>query len=196
MAAPLRIAVVYGSARPRRLGIRMARYVADGFARRGHRADLVEPLTHPMPLLELRHREHPAGGAPEAIESAHRIFDAADAFVAVTGEYNGAVPPALVNILDHFLPEFARKPSAVCCYSVSPFGGARAVAPLRALFTALGAPPIQAVLHAPRVADAFAEDGTPLDPAMEERFGNFAAEIEWYARALRNAREDEANRPG
>lgn len=189
MAAPLRIAVIYGSARPQRLGIRMARFVTDGFARRGCRADLVEPLTHPFPLLELRYREHPEGGAPEPIEEAHRILDAADAFVAVTGEYNGTVPPALVNVLDHFLPEFARKPSAVCCYSVSPFGGARAVAPLRSLFAVLGAPPVQAVLHAPRVAEVFAEDGTPLDPAMEERFGNFAAEVEWYARALRAARE-------
>ena len=149
MADPLRVAVVYGSARPQRLGIRMARFVAGGFARRGHRADLVEPLAHPLPLLELRYREHPEGEAPEALEKVHRIFEVADAFVAVSGEYNGGVPPAMLNILDHFLPEFARKPSAVCCYSVSPFGGARAVAPLRAVFATLGAPPVQAVLARP-----------------------------------------------
>lgn len=192
MADPLRVAVVYGSARPQRLGIRMARFVAGGFARRGHRADLVEPLAHPLPLLGLRYREYPEGKAPETLEKVHRVFDAADAFVAVTGEYNGAVPPALVNTLDHFLPEFARKPSSVCCYSISPFGGARAVAPLRALFATLGAPPVQAVLHAPRIAEAFAEDGTPLDPAMEERFDGFAAEVEWYARALRRARDGDS----
>ena len=40
----------------------------------------------------------------------------ADAIVVVSGEYNHSIPPALSNLLDHFLEEWFWKPSAIVCY--------------------------------------------------------------------------------
>jgi NAD(P)H-dependent FMN reductase len=45
--------------------------------------------------------------------------------IVVSGEYNHTVPPALTNLMDHFLEEYCRKPSAIVCHSAGPFGEAR-----------------------------------------------------------------------
>ena len=187
----LRIAVIYGSVRPQRVGIRMARFVTQAFRDRGQEATLVDPLEHRIPLLERRHREYDAGEAPGALDFVHRVFDQADAFVAVSAEYNGSIPPALVNVLDHFLPEYARKPSAVCTYSPGPLGGALAAVPLRHLFTVLGAPPIGAPFRVGRVHETFDDNGHTDDADVQRRFSGFADQIEWYARALKAARAAE-----
>ena len=184
----LRIAVIYGSVRPQRVGIRMARFVAQAFRDRGQEATLIDPLEHRLPLLERRYREYEAGEAPDALDFVHGVFDRADAFVAVSAEYNGSIPPALVNVLDHFLPEYARKPSAVCTYSPGPLGGALAAVPLRHLFTVLGAPPIGAPFRVGRVHETFDDDGHTGDADVRRRFGGFADQVEWYARALKAAR--------
>ncbi len=189
----LHIAVLYGSVRPQRVGIRMARFVARGFRDRGTEATLIDPLEYRLPLLEKRYREYPEGEAPEALESVHGILDHADAFVAVSAEYNGSVPPALVNLLDHFLPEYVRKPSAVCTYSPGPLGGALAAVPLRHLFTVLGAPPIGAPFRVGRVHEIFDDHGRTGDSDTLRRFGDFADQVEWYAGALKTAR---AGNPG
>ena len=47
------------------------------------------------------------------------MYRAADAFV-VSGEYNHSIPPALSNLLDHFLEEYFWRPSAIVCYSRRP----------------------------------------------------------------------------
>ena len=119
----------------------------------------------------------------------HRVLERADAFVAVSAEYNGSIPPALVNVLDYFLPEYARKPSAVCTYSPGPLGGALAAIPLRHLFTVLGAPPIGAPFRVGRVHETFDDRGHTDDEDVYRRFSGFADQVEWYARALKTARE-------
>ena len=185
----LRIAVIYGSVRPQRVGIRMARYVARAFRERGHESTLIDPLEHDVPLLQQRYRDYGDGEAPEVLHYVHRVFERADAFVAVSAEYNGSIPPALVNVLDYFLPEYARKPSAVCTYSPGPLGGALAAIPLRHLFTVLGAPPIGAPFRVGRVHETFDDSGHTDDEDVHRRFNGFADQVEWYAHALRTARE-------
>ncbi len=184
----LHIAVIFGSVRPQRLGIRLARFVTDEFRRRGQQATLIDPLEHRLPLLEKRYRDYPNGEAPPALEAVHRILDAADAFVAVSAEYNGSVPPALVNILDHYLPEFARKPSGVCTYSSGPLGGPLVAIPLRSLFTTLRSPPIGAPFRVGNIAQLLEADGSTDDKDIPRRFSAFADDLEWYARALKAAR--------
>ena len=47
----LKLVVFYGSARSSRQGIRAARFVLAQCRRRGHEAELIEPLSHPLPIL-------------------------------------------------------------------------------------------------------------------------------------------------
>ena len=48
----LNIAVIYGSARGARQGIKAARFVMNTLQQRGHQATLVEPLKYQLPFLQ------------------------------------------------------------------------------------------------------------------------------------------------
>jgi hypothetical protein len=50
-------------------------------------------------------------------------------------------------------------------------------------------PAIPTAVPIPKVLDLLDEHGRPKDPAWDRRFGRFAAQIEWYAEALKAARE-------
>ncbi len=185
----LDILVIYGSVRTDRQGIRAARFVRDECASRGHKASLVDPAEEKLPLLDKMYKEYPAGQAPENLERLAGRIKAADAFIVVSGEYNHSIPPALSNLLAHFLEEYFWRPSAIVCYSAGAFGGVRAAMQLRAMLCELGTPSIPSLLPVPRVQDAFSEEGRPNDEAYTKRAGKFLAELEWYAGALKAARK-------
>ncbi len=134
------------------------------------------------------YKEYAAGAAPEALERLAGRIKAADAFIIVSGEYNHSIPPALSNLLDHFLEEYFWRPSAIVCYSAGAFGGVRAAMQLRAMLCELGTPSIPSLLPVPRVQDAFDDEGRPLDESYPKRAGRFLDELEWYANALKAAR--------
>ncbi|HLK11390.1 MAG TPA: NADPH-dependent FMN reductase [Candidatus Binatia bacterium] len=184
----MRFVVVYGSVRTARQGIRAARYVVRRLGDRGHAVTLLDPLELRLPLLDLMYKEYPAGRAPAPLETIAAALRAADGFVIVTGEYNHGVPPALSNLLDHFLEQWFWRPSAIVCYSGGAFGGVRAAVHLRAMLGELGMPSIPSLFPVPEVQHAFAEDGAPLRPSLDARLARFLDELEWYARALAEAR--------
>jgi NAD(P)H-dependent FMN reductase len=186
---PLDLLVIYGSVRNDRKGIRAARFVLDVCRARGHRASLVDPAEHRLPLLDRMYKEYAPGEAPEPLASLADRIKNADAFIIVSGEYNHSIPPALSNLLDHFLEEYFWRPSAIVCYSAGPFGGVRAAMQLRAMLCELGTPTIPSLLPVPRVQEAFDEDGRPQDEAYTLRSARFLDELEWYANALKSARQ-------
>src|SRR4051794_4826650 len=134
------------------------------------------------------YKEFAAKEAPPVLERLAAIMRSADAYVLVSAEYNHSIPPALSNLLDHFLEEYFWKPSAIACYSAGPFGGVRAAMQLRAMLGELGMPSIPSLFPVPKVQDAFEPDGTPKDEAFRGRAAKFLGELEWYAGALRAAR--------
>lgn len=188
----LNLLVLYGSVRSERQGIKAARFVTETCRKRGHEVFLVDPLEFRLPLLDRMYKEYPPGGAPEPLECLAERVRAADAYVIVSGEYNHTVPPALANLLDHFLKEYFYKPSAIVCYSAGSFGGVRAAIALRAMLGELGMSSIPSIFPVPTVQNAFRDDGTPIDEAYHQRIVKFLDELEWYARALKTARECEA----
>ena len=151
---------------------------------RGHGVTLLDPLALGLTLLDKMYKEHPRGAAPEPLETLAGQIRGADGVVVVTGEYNHSAPPALVNLLDHFLEEWFWRPSAIVSYSAGPFGGVRAASHLRDMLGELGMPAIPSSLPVPVVQNAFDDDGTPRDPAWDRRADRFLDELEWYARAL------------
>jgi len=191
---PLRILVVYGSVRSARQGIRAARFIVNECRARGHEVTLVDPLEHRLPLLDRMYKEYPKGEAPEVLERLAALIVPADAVVVVSGEYNHSIPPALSNLLDHFLEEWFWKPSAIVCYSAGSFGGVRAAMQLRMMLGELGMSSIPSIFPVPAVQKAFAEDGTPSDPKARERVRKFLDELEWYGEALRAQRNRPAQR--
>jgi NAD(P)H-dependent FMN reductase len=186
---PLNIAILFGSYRRDRLGIRAARYLEWKLAERGHVVHLVDARDVGLPVLDRMYKEYPKGTAPPEMERLAAMFRAADAFVLVSGEYNHSLQPGLTNLLDHFLEEYFWRPSAIVSYSEGRFGGARAAVQLREMVAELGMPSISSTLPMPRAQELLDENGRPLDQKWDRRFGRFAAELEWYAEALKAQRE-------
>ena len=184
----LNTAVIYGSVRRDRQGIKAAKFLVNKLEERGHEVTLVDPLEYPHPLLDLRYREYDDGTAPEPMQQVAAILAAADGFVVVSGEYNHGVPPALKNLLDHYGGFYERKPGGMVTYSAGPFAGAHVRAPLRATLSAIGMATIPADFGISKVGDSFDSNGQAVDAAYERRVVKFLDEYEWYADALRAAR--------
>jgi NAD(P)H-dependent FMN reductase len=187
----LKISVIYGSTRDGRQGIKFAKHIKNALSNKGNEVVLIDPMNISIETLTKRYLDYDKGTAPSSLEKMHQELDSSDAFVIVSAEYNHFMPPALVNVLNHFHSEYQRKPSAITTYSVSPFGGVRVSSPLRAFLTQLGMPPIPAMIHAPFVNKNFNEDGERVSVDKEDRnkeFVKFYEELEWYANALKVAR--------
>ena len=186
----LKIAILYGSVREARAGIRVVRFLDAALRRRGHETSTVDAMELRLPLLDRMYKEYQPGSAPATLENLAQLYRRVDAFAIVSGEYNHGIPPGLKNLLDHFLEEYFFRPSAIVCYSAGQFGGVRAAMQLRMTLAELGMPSIPSLLPVPRVQDALTLEGVPTDPRFEQRSERFFREFEWYAEALRRARSE------
>ena len=185
----LKTAVVYGSVRSARQGIKAARFIVNQLEARGHDVEFVDPMKRQLPLLDRMYKEFSAGEAPPVLDSIASVFRDADGFIIVSGEYNHSIPPALKNLLDHFQGEYHYKPSGIVTYSAGPFAGLRGLANLRAILGELGTPSIPSVFPVSQVQNAFDADGHALEKAYDDRVVRFLDEFEWYTRALRAGRQ-------
>ncbi len=188
MSDGLVVPVLLGSVRRDRQGIRAARMVVRALAARGHEPVLVDPMELGLPLLDRMYKEHPAGKAPEELERLAVLYRRADGFMVVSAEYNNGIPPALKNLLDHFLEEYFWRPSAIVCYSAGQFGGVRAAMQLRMTLAKLGMPSVPSLLPIPRIQAALDEDGHPVGGGALRGLDRFLDEFTWYAEALRRQR--------
>ena len=125
---------------------------------------------------------------PEPLEELAEIYRQADGFLVVSGEYNHGIPPALKNLLDHFLEEYFWRPSGIVCYSAGAFGGVRAAMQLRMTLAELGMSSVPSILPLPRISQAIDEDGVAIEPLVGRSANRFLDEFIWYAGALQHAR--------
>lgn len=182
----LRIPLLLGTVRPGRRSERVARHVHKAMLARGWDSVFVDPRDLPLGNLTLRDYEMQKPLPPE-LQAFAEGMGAADAFVVVTPEYNYGVPGALKNMLDFVFKQWNRKPfGLVGCGGLS--GGLRAIDTLRQVVAGLGAVTVPAHLSVPHVETAFTEAG-PVDPRFDERMAKFLDQVDWYATALKTARE-------
>lgn len=184
----LTIPVLLGSVRTERQGIKAARYIVEALTRRGHRPVLVDPLEKRLPLLDRMYKEYAPDAAPPVLSELAALYREADGFVIVSAEYNQSVPPALKNLLDHFLEEYFWRPSAIVSYSAGRFGGVRAAVALRTILGELGMPSVPSILAIPSIGRSLGEDGTASEAWIDKAAARFLDEFEWYAEALRAKR--------
>ena len=182
--------VLYASARRERAGVRIAKFVEARAEDRGHAVRLIDCANCGLPMLDLMYKEYAPGEAPRAMQAIGEQLAAADGYIVVAAEYNHSIPPALKNLLDHYQSEYHYKPSGIVTYSAGPFGGVRGLVNLRAILAELGMPSIPTSLPVSKVNAVFDEDGTAVETAYVERAERFFDEYEWYAQALKRARED------
>ena len=188
-------AVLLGSVRSDRMGIRAAKWALTEFEKRGHEAVLVDAAELKLPILDKMWKEikndPPAGYAKlhEKLAPLAELYFRADGFCIVSAEYNNSVPPGLSNLIDYFLEEYFFRPSAILCYSGGQFGGVRAAMQLRMMLAETGMPSIPSLQPIPQIGDALSADGVALTQALAEKSGKFFDEFDWYMRAMKAERE-------
>jgi NAD(P)H-dependent FMN reductase len=183
--------VLYGSYRSDRAGIRLARYLVDGFAARGASAELIDAQAVGLPMLDRMYKEYPKGGAPPALEALAGKIRAADGFVFVTGEYNWGPQPGLKNLTDHFLEEWFWRPAAIASYSAGRIGGARSNLIWHGTLSEMGMVVISSTLIVGPITAALDAGGAATGEggaALARAFPRFAEDFEWWAEAARQQR--------
>ena len=185
----MKILVFYGSVRTKRKGIRAAVYIKENFEKRGHTAEIIDPLEYDFGLLDFMYKEYAEDEKPEKMKILSDKIKNADGYIVVSGEYNHSIPPALSNLMDYFLEEYFFKPSAIVAYSAGIYGGARVAMQLRAFLNELGCVTIPILYLLSYIERSIDESGRQLKENLEERFGKFAKEFEWYMQALKDANE-------
>ena len=97
----LDVAILLGSVRPERIGIKPASYLLRKCRERGFQTTLVDPLELKLPLLERMYKEYRPGEAPDVLTRLREIIQRADGYIVASAEYNHSIPPALSNLIDH-----------------------------------------------------------------------------------------------
>ncbi len=182
-----KIAIIVGSVRRDRQGIKVARWFEKKLKERNHTVFFVDPLDLNLPILDRMYKE--MTDPPQKLKELREMIKEADGYIPVTPEYNHSTSSALKNTLDYFLEEYFFKPSAIVSYSVGPFGGILAGNHLRQVLAEMGAPAIPSQLPISRVQNVFGENGELLDKNYERRSEKFFDEFEWYVTALSEQRK-------
>lgn len=188
----MKITVFYGSVRSAREGIKAARFIERMLKERDHDIALIDPMEYELPLLDKRLMDYEEGNVPDNLATISRHVRESDAVVVVTAEYNHGVPPALKNLIDHFMQDYFWKPAGIVSYSAGGFGGVRAAIQLRAILPEVGMPTIPSSFAISHVQDAFDDEGTEVGDAgytSHFRDGKFIKELEWWASAAKRERE-------
>jgi NAD(P)H-dependent FMN reductase len=124
-----KIALIVGSVRRDRQGIKVARWMEEKLKDRNHIVFFIDPLELNLPLLDRMYKE--ISDPPEKLIDLREKIKDAEGYLAVTPEYNHSVSAAMKNTLDYFLEEYYFKPSAIVSYSPGGFGGVNAAQHLR-----------------------------------------------------------------
>jgi len=182
-----KVALIVGSVRRDRQGIKVARWLEEKLKNRHHIVFFIDPLELNLPLLDRMYKE--MENPSEKLKDLRNKIKDAEGYLPVTPEYNHSTSAAMKNTLDYFLEEYYFKPSAIVSYSPGVFGGINATQQLRLVFAELGAPSIPSSFSIPRVHTVFSDDGNLLDESYNKRVIKFFEEFEWYIEALRKQRK-------
>lgn len=170
MEQRLKIGLIYGSTRSGRFCDTVVRWVVE--QARGAAG------------LELDHLD-PAAEEQDVLV---RRIEQADGFIVVTPEYNHSFPAPLKALIDAANSEWHAKPVAFVSYGgVS--GGLRAVEHLRGVFAELHAVGLRDTVSFANAWAQFDERGRLRDAHRAEGgMATLLARLDWWARALRDAR--------
>ena len=182
----MKVLVFYGSVRRHRRGIRAARFVVNEMEKRGHEVSLIDAKEYDFGLLDLMYKEYRSHEKPPKMKALADLIEGADGFIVVSGEYNHSIPPALSNMMDHYLEEYFFRPAGIVAYSAGRFSGARVAMQLRAFLAEMGMPTISSLFLISKVQETFDEEGVPVKEGYEKHFVTFAEELEWYMKTLKD----------
>jgi len=167
----MRILAVSGSLRAGSHNTLLLRAAAEA-APEGVEVELAEPsLVADLPLYD---QDLDTGDAPDAVARLREEWDAADAILFATPEYNGSVPGGLKNAIDwasrpRLEAALTNKTVAVIGASTGQFGAMWAQADLRKILGTAGARVVGDELPVTHAHEKFDHAGRLLDAELFER---------------------------
>jgi NAD(P)H-dependent FMN reductase len=187
-APPVRLAVVIGSNRAGRFGPVVGDWL---LSRVRLRADLV------VDVIDMAENDLPTALAhqpsPEVADRLAKVspkLATADAFIAITPEYNHSYPASLKSLIDWHFTEWQAKPVALVSYG-GMAGGLRAVEHLRQVFAELHAVTIRETLSFSHAHSQFDDEGRLREPGpAQEAAERMLDQLVWWAEALRTAKQE------
>jgi NAD(P)H-dependent FMN reductase len=166
--------LVSGSRRAESLNARLLRELG---RRVGERSalDVLHPAEVSLPIFDQDLEADPA--VVEHVATLHRRFEASDALLIASPEYNGQLPAYLKNLVDwvsrlpyvdpRFENPFLNRPVLLCGASTGWSGGAVAIPHARALFGYVGCLVIGETVCVPYADQAWTGDGFAFDPIFD-----------------------------
>lgn len=115
-------------------------------------------------------------GIPQTMQDIKALMKQHDGFIIATPEYNGHVPPLLVNIFswasrstadEKGMVAFTGKHAAIVAASPGRLGGIRVIPRLRDMLAELGVTVVPGFVTVPQAMSAFNDDGSLKEPATE-----------------------------
>jgi NAD(P)H-dependent FMN reductase len=168
---PLRVLVFGAALRADSANARLASLVARLLSDSGATVDLATMHDFDMPLYD-GDMESTEGLPPGALALRDRL-ERCDAFVISSPEYNASVPGVLKNAIDwvsRVRPQpFKTKHAMLLSASPSMVGGNRGLWTLRVPLEHLGTRVYPDMFSLANSYQAFAEDGTLVDPGLQQR---------------------------
>lgn len=175
---PLKLVLILGSVRPDRFSDVIGNWATAEIERQGRFS---------LEMLDPR-RDWPAVDSLQI----RAVLERADAFLIVTPEYNHSFPGPLKVVIDTADTQWAAKPVAFVSYG-GLSGGLRAVEHLRGVFSELDAVSVRESVSFQNPWETLGHDRRPTDTDRQHRaMGRMLSRLDWWSRALANAREAEA----
>ncbi|MDS1272379.1 NAD(P)H-dependent oxidoreductase [Lipingzhangella sp. LS1_29] len=191
---PLHVAVIIGSTRQDRFSPTPARWIAKRARQRGDlTVDLIDLKDAALP--EILGGNDPDAPLPEPVQRLQPRLAQADAFIVVTPVYNRGYPASLKSAIDWYFYEWNAKPVGFVSYG-GVGGGLHAVEQLRQVFNEVHSPTIRNTISFANYWERFDEHGETTDgESLENAAKGFLDQLDWWAHALRDARERVPYRP-
>lgn len=183
MSSKPKLLVFAGSARTASYNKLLARVAAGAGRAAGADTTCIDLRDFELPLYDGDLEER--AGIPPAGRELRRLFREHQALVIASPEYNHSFSPLLKNAIDwvsrrtddeDYRTFFAGKTVALLAASPGSSGGARGLPHLRQVLSHLGAQVLDEQVTVPRHFEAFTEQGTLRDAALQQRVDALLAE--------------------
>jgi NAD(P)H-dependent FMN reductase len=187
--------VIIGSTRPGRAADLVAPWVIDRAKNHGgFDVEVLDLRDWALPMFtetfeSLGDINDPTYSSPVVRSWNHKISEA-DAFLAITPEYNHSVPAVLKNAIDSVFFSFAfrNKPIAAVGYSSGIAGGVRAIEHLAQIAVEAEMMPLRTAPIFPQVFQAFTPEHQPVNPVAEISLQIALDDLKWWSEVLEEAR--------
>jgi len=177
------IPIILGTARKDRNSEKAANFVLGEFKKvEGVETEILDVRDYRLPATDDSVEQE------QAKEFAKKITKA-DGFIIVSPEYNHGYPGELKMMLDMLYTEYNRKPVGICGVAGGGMGGVRVVEQLKLVAIEFQMVPIRNAVYFSNIRKLFDEQGNITDDTYSERLQKFFEELIWYAKALKQARE-------